>query len=108
MKRVVSLIVGPVHRVLAVAHLEARRESRRVGKIFAPIDTKRIAIAVGHIICEPRNSVVPFAVVSRGIVNRTGEFAAAEDVGGKVDPAGIGDGFESWNLPAIDSSKARH
>jgi hypothetical protein len=56
---------------------------------------------MGHVIGEPGNSVVAFAVVSLGIADRTGKVAATEDVGADVDPAGIGDGLEVGVRPRL-------
>src|ERR1035437_9148611 len=94
MKRVAALIVSPVHRIVAVPHLETRRETGHVWKVLAPVDAKCIAVAMGHVIGEARNSVVAFAVVSLGIADRTGKAAATEDVSGNVNAAGIGNGLE--------------
>ena len=90
-KRACPLVICSVHRILAAAHLEARREAGHVGKVFAPVDAECIAIAMGYVIGDARNGVVSFAVERFGIVDRTRKAAASEDVGGGVNPAGIGD-----------------
>ena len=92
-KFAVSRVVCSVDGILAIAQLEAYGETRGIREIFAPVDPKRVAVSMSHVIGYAGDCIVSIAVEGFGIVDGAGKAAAAEDVGGEVDSGGIGNGL---------------
>src|ERR1022692_4939889 len=101
MKVGVAIAIGPIHRVLVAARLETCGEGGQAGNELAPVNPKRVAIAVGGEVGQPGNRKLSLAVIRLGVADRSRKMAAAEDGTREIDTAAVGDGLEVGVCPRL-------
>src|SRR5208283_651122 len=88
-----TVVAGSVDGILAAPQLKASGERGQPGHHLRPVDSESVTVAVGGVVGHSRDGEVTFAVIGLGVVDGSGKMAAAENVAGKIDAAGVGNGL---------------